>query len=409
MKYLFLPILLFSAILLSAQTGVGLVAHYTFEKSLSDVTGNSANTGIPTGEVVYGCGIAGEALQLNGGNQELRFPSPASITQEFDNEDFTISFYFKSTGTAGVQYLVSKRSSTCTTDSAFYIRYVPRTRTLNVFLGESPTKNVSLVANLEADACWYQVTVVRQNTQVRLYVNGRLRQDASTTGRVNVKNDGALVIGGADCRASNESRFAGFIDDFRVYYRALNELEARDLYRAPDVILNRDTLIYLGGSVQIKVSNTCATSFSWSPTEGVAPPIFSTPLITPLQAGVQIYKLNFFDDGSACVATDTIRINVVDPTSLDCDTVYLPKAFTPNNDGLNETYGISNPFAVPEMISFEIFDRWGGRVFFTTDPFGRWDGFYKGEAINPGVLLYRVRYRCAGVERSAAGSVTVLR
>ena len=407
MKHLFLLFFFVSAGALFAQTGVGLVAYYNFEQNITDVTGNSANAGLPVGAVVYGCGISGDALQLGGGNQEVRFPGP--VTQEFDNEDFTVSLYFKANGTAGTQYLVSKRSSTCTIDSSFYIRYVPRTRTLNVLLSESQTKSISLVENLEADACWYQVTVVRQNMRVRLYVNGQLRQEATTPSRINVKNNGALVLGGGDCLTANESHFVGLIDDFRVYYRALNELESRELYVAPDVILNRDTLVYLGGFVQIRVSNTCANSFSWSPAEGVAPPVSAEPVITPTKAGAQIYKLSFYDNSSACVATDTIRINVIDPTSLDCGTVYLPKAFTPNNDGLNETYGISNPYAIPEMISFEIFDRWGGRVFFTTDPFGRWDGFYRGEAVNPGVLLYRVRYKCDGVERNAAGSVTILR
>ncbi|MFN7117298.1 MAG: LamG-like jellyroll fold domain-containing protein [Saprospiraceae bacterium] len=406
MKHLVLLFFIFGYITLTAQTGVGLVAFYTFEKNLADVTGNSANTGIPTGNTGYGCGFSGDALQLNGADQELRLVGP--VTQEFDTEDFTVSFYFKSTGNAGTQYLLSKRSGTCTADSSFYIRYVPRTRTLNVSLAESPDKNVSLTTNLEANVCWYQVTVVRQNTRVRLYVNGRLRREATTTSRINIRNNGALVVGGADCLTANETRFAGLIDDLRFYYLAINELEARDLYKAPDAILNRDTLIYLGGSVDINISSTCATSFSWAPASDVAPPVRGEAVITPTSAGQQVYELRYYDDASGCTATDTIRINVVDPSGLDCNTVYLPNAFTPNSDGINETYGISNPYAI-ELISFEIFDRWGGRVFFTDNAFGRWDGYHKGEPVNPGVMLWRVRYKCQGIERSAAGSVTILR
>lgn len=406
MKHIFILVFLFFSLALTAQTGVGLVAFYTFEKNLTDVTGNSANTGVSTEEPVYGCGVSGDALQFNGGSQEVRLLGP--VTQEFDTEDFTLSFYFKSTGTSGTQYLLSKRSSTCTTDSSFYIRYVPSTRTLNVYLGESQDKNVSLTATLEQNVCWYQVTVVRKNTNVRLYVNGRLRREAVTTSRINIKNNGPLVVGGADCRNSNETRFNGLMDDLRIYYLAINELEARDLYQAPDVILNRDTLIYLGSSVKINVSNTCAASFTWSPNDGVTPPFVAEPIITPFSAGNKVYQLKFTDSSFSCVATDTIRINVVDPSTLDCSTVYLPKAFTPNNDGINETYGISNPYAI-QLISFEIFDRWGGRVFLTTDPFGRWDGSDKGQPVNPGVMLWRVRYMCDGVEKSEAGSVTILR
>jgi len=349
--------------------------------------------------------VTGSALQLNGGSQEVHIIG--GVTQEFDSEDFTISFYFKATGNAGTQYLISKRDTACKSDSSFYIRYVPRTRTLNVYLGESTTRNVSLLVPLEEGACWYQVTVIRVSNRVRVFVNGTLRQEATSERRLNIKNNGPLILGGANCRTSNESRFAGLLDDVRVYYRAINDLEARDLYVAPDAILNRDTLIYLGGFVPVRLSNTCATGFTWSPAEGVVPPVIANAVITPTRAGVQVYELNLFDQG--CIATDTIRINVVDPTSLDCDSVFLPKAFTPNNDGLNETFGISNPFAVPQLLSFEIFDRWGGRVFATTDPFARWDGSHQGTPVNPGVLLYRVRYRCQGEQREVAGSVTVLR
>ena len=79
--------------------------------------------------------------------------------------------------------------------------------------------------------------------------------------------------------------------------------------------------------------------------------------ITPESAGEFTYQLNLADQ--FCIATDTIHITVVDPDNLPC-IAQLPKAFTPNGDGRNDTYGISN-FIVLEnkLIEFEIFDRWG--------------------------------------------------
>ncbi|NJO86590.1 MAG: hypothetical protein HC821_00410 [Lewinella sp.] len=75
----------------------------------------------------------------------------------------------------------------------------------------------------------------------------------------------------------------------------------------------------------------------------------------------------------------------------------------------NESFGISNPFAIPELVTFEIFNRWGGRVFVTTDVFGKWDGSFDGQDVNPGVHLWRVVYRCQGQDVVKTGSVTVLR
>jgi hypothetical protein len=48
-------------------------------------------------------------------------------------------------------------------------------------------------------------------------------------------------------------------------------------------------------------------------------------------------------------------------------------------------------------------------MFFTEDPFGKWDGFFDGNPVNPGVYLYRVIFRCNGEDYSKTGSVTVLR
>ena len=90
--------------------------------------------------------------------------------------------------------------------------------------------------------------------------------------------------------------------------------------------------------------------------------------------------------------------------------MFIPNAFTPNGTpNLNDKFGISNPFAINEFISFEIFDRWGGRVFNATSSLDTWDGTAQGQALNPGVFLYRLRYRCQGVEKILSGSLTLLK
>ena len=87
----------------------------------------------------------------------------------------------------------------------------------------------------------------------------------------------------------------------------------------------------------------------------------------------------------------------------------MPTAFTPNNDGLNDTYGISNPYAIPELLTFEIYDRWGNRIFATQDPFQRWDGFYRGEPVNAGVVQYALQWVCQGEEQVQTGEIAILR
>jgi hypothetical protein len=48
-------------------------------------------------------------------------------------------------------------------------------------------------------------------------------------------------------------------------------------------------------------------------------------------------------------------------------------------------------------------------VFYTEDPFLQWDGTFKGQDVNPGVFLYKVRFICNEEEKLHTGSVTVFR
>jgi gliding motility-associated-like protein len=111
-----------------------------------------------------------------------------------------------------------------------------------------------------------------------------------------------------------------------------------------------------------------------------------------------------------CTATDTITVNVIDPDTLDCTRIFIPNAFTPGfSSGRNDRFFISNPFAISEFISFEVFDRWGGRVFNAESVTDSWDGTFAGNPVNTGIFLYRLRYRCKGEEKVLSGTVTLLR
>ena len=411
LSFLFLS----ATISLSAQTTVGMVAYYTMDSTLADVTGNTTNTGIVTGLIDYDCGVLDESVSLDGTNTQIAFgtnmPSPVSgpINNEFDTEDISISFYFRSEGNAGTQYLMSKRDSACTGENEFLVRYVPSSNTLNCVFTETASKSISLLHELEDGICWNHVVIVRENTRVTLYVNGAFAQEQGTLSRIDLLNNGIFTIGNALCKTATETGFEGLIDELRVYNRALDPEEVMGLYFRPDQIINRDTNIFLGSTVQIELTNTCAEEFSWTPSDVVMQATDAEPTIVPKEAGAQYYVVEMSEMDSQCAAVDSIRINVVDPNDLDCEVVFLPKAFTPNGDNLNDTYGISNPFAVPELISLEIFDRWGGRVFATANAFEKWDGTFNGEEVNPGVMIYKVRFVCEGIEKQSTGTFTILK
>lgn len=412
MRFIFCFMAVLALLRLPAQTSVGLIAYYSFDGSLENNTGNTSNTPIGNGNIQFRCGVRGQALLFDGASTFLTIPGDNNVNDEFDTEDVTVSFYFKPIGMNGTPYLVSKRDEDCSIqEHIFNIRYAPASRSVSATMIENLSRGVSLLQPLINESCWQLITLVRDGSRVKLYVNGEFARDLGTQGRINLVNGGQLMIGGGDCRMPSEPLFHGLMDEFRVYNRALDEDEVAGLHFAPDKIATQDTVIFLGTSVDIRLTSTCGTGFNWTPDRDVMTSIEAEPTIFPSEAGNFVYNLQLSDGVSSCIAGDSIRISVIDPDELDCEVLYLPKAFTPNGRGpsSNETFGISNPFALQELISFEIFDRWGGRVFYSEDAFQQWDGTFKGQDVNPGVFLYKVRFVCNGEENIRTGSVTVFR
>jgi gliding motility-associated-like protein len=398
--------------LLAQPTEVGLVAYYPLDNNFSDATGDSSNGGVSSGVPEFACGVNGQSLALNGGNDFVRIPGGNSnnINREFDSEDFTVSLYFKSIGVNGTQYLFSKRDTNCNNLQYIHVRFVPITQTLSVTLREN-NQEARIDHRITNGDCWQHIVVVRDANRVRLYLNTEEVGEAGTSSRVDVENNGEIFIGSSSCLGNAETAFDGLIDEVRIYNRSLRESEVRSLYEFPDRILTTTRRIFLGEDVPIDLNSNCGVGFEWSPTDGVDDPFAAEPTITPATAGRQSYIVQITDAESTCIAQDSIVFQVIDPTSLDCSEIFLPKAFTPNGIGPveNETFGISNPFAIAELVSFEIYDRYGNQLFQTTDAFGRWDGSFRGQPVNPGVMAWRVVFRCEGQEIVESGSVMVLR
>ncbi|MBI1228363.1 MAG: T9SS type B sorting domain-containing protein [Bacteroidetes bacterium] len=414
MRILTFLITLFAVVNLQAQTSQSLVSYISFNQNGCDVKDESGDPAIQlfvNGDDACGCGVDGNCRFFDGTDDWFYLFGPR-VEDTFSTIDFSLSFYFKPTSnSAGYQALFSKKVG-CTGDAAFVIRFNPANRSLSVELTENSTITASIAKTLPF-SCWYHVVVVRKGPTTTLYVNKAKLGEVNSPGtlRVNVSNSEPLTIGSSDC--SLDEDFEGYIDEIRLYSRALSFQDIEDLYLAPDQIKTglkptgvNESTIFLGESVSIQLTNSCASSFDWVPVTNVVDPNIPNPVITPTETTT--YKLTMLDN-EGCKSEDSIRIIVVDKTSVKCGDILLPSAFTPNDDGLNDRYGISNIFAVGEMISFEIFDRWGNIVFYTEDVRDSWDGFYRGEAVNPGVFLYKISYRCEGKENVNSGSVTVLR
>jgi gliding motility-associated-like protein len=104
----------------------------------------------------------------------------------------------------------------------------------------------------------------------------------------------------------------------------------------------------------------------------------------------------------------TIRVNPCENTIEECG-VYVPKAFTPNGDGLNDQFGALSSCSF-ENYNLQIFNRWGEAVFQTSNPSDKWDGQQKGKDCNIGAYVYLITYKLPSQEPKVLyGSITLLR
>ncbi len=107
-----------------------------------------------------------------------------------------------------------------------------------------------------------------------------------------------------------------------------------------------------------------------------------------------------------CTDSTTKRIVIEDVLNA-----FVPNAFTPNEDGLNDIF-LPQFSAVPFVYDLKIFDRWGNKVFETNDPYKPWLGNVNGgdHYVEPGVYVWMMTVGRDDIDsKEIKGHVTVVR
>ncbi|MEO5891553.1 MAG: gliding motility-associated C-terminal domain-containing protein, partial [Ferruginibacter sp.] len=71
--------------------------------------------------------------------------------------------------------------------------------------------------------------------------------------------------------------------------------------------------------------------------------------------------------------------------------IAIPKAFSPNNDGLNDFLYPTNAYKAKDLV-FRVYNRVGQLLFETRDWMNKWDGTYKGNPQDPGTYVWILNY-----------------
>jgi gliding motility-associated-like protein len=169
----------------------------------------------------------------------------------------------------------------------------------------------------------------------------------------------------------------------------------------PVINAGSDAVINPGEGYQLLASGTAGT-YAWSPPEGLSCINCLNPVATPQQTTTYTITVT---DALGCTVSDEITLS----TSCGEDVVYIPNAFTPNNNGKNDVLFVRSD-GVMKLNYLRIFDRWGTMVFESNDINDGWDGTYRSEVMSPGVYVYMAEVECGnGDVIRKEGNVTLLR
>ena len=154
----------------------------------------------------------------------------------------------------------------------------------------------------------------------------------------------------------------------------------------------------------VKLKASGGVKYVWSPVVGVNNPSISYPIVTPVNTTTYHVTVT---DVNGCSNTDSVQVKV--NYFNNQNSYQLPNAFTPNNDGKNDCFGVVS-WGVIDQLQFAIYNRWGQRVFYTTNSSDCWDGTYKNVAQSTAAFVYIVsgKTKCGGII-SRKGIVVLIR
>ncbi|MBL7778066.1 MAG: gliding motility-associated C-terminal domain-containing protein [Chitinophagales bacterium] len=132
--------------------------------------------------------------------------------------------------------------------------------------------------------------------------------------------------------------------------------------------------VFVGNNAGLQANTSYSSQFNyvWSPSTFLNDTTINTPIATAVQNTIT-YWVTVVDAVNGCVASDSVQVKVVPPGIPP-----MPNAFTPNGDGVNDTYG---PYIPPAMqgiysvVEMRTYNRWGQLVY---NGNGFWDGNFGG-------------------------------
>lgn len=169
-----------------------------------------------------------------------------------------------------------------------------------------------------------------------------------------------------------------------------------------DIVAIPDS-IFVGQSSQLLATDSINYTYEWQPDTTLSAYDIFNPVARPRQTTTYYLTVS----NLLCSRDDSVIVFIKAPI-CDNPVVFVPNAFSPNNDGRNDVLMV-NGNNITEM-TMAIYNRWGQKVFETNDQNIGWDGTFRGATLPPDVYGYYMSCSCEGGGRLfLKGNITLLR
>lgn len=146
------------------------------------------------------------------------------------------------------------------------------------------------------------------------------------------------------------------------------------------------------------------TYYEWQPASKVSNPVISNPYLTQ-HSGNQIFEVTVYSS-RGCSSSKSILVN---DFTYPSQQFLVPNAFTPNNDGLNDCFGVTKWGGAVRNFRMNIYNRRGQLIFSSNEVANCWDGKANGVPQPSGTYIYLIEAStdCESINRN--GSIVLIR
>ncbi|MFC4262540.1 gliding motility-associated C-terminal domain-containing protein [Ferruginibacter yonginensis] len=171
---------------------------------------------------------------------------------------------------------------------------------------------------------------------------------------------------------------------------------------APSFVVDAgNTINILQGSSAVLQATAPAGTYLWTPATGLSATNILNPTASPGSTTTYTLKVT---SPQGCTATDDVTVNVL-PFCIK-----PMEAITPNGDGINDKWLVTSGGNCTKLVKVNVYNRYGSRVYSSTNYQNDWQGTYKDKALPDGTYYFVIQYFLIdGSQLERKGNVTILR